>query len=129
VRLYVLLVAVASELLVLSLDLVKNRVVVMGADMRKNFIGTVLVGLIEKSPDIKIMKAITKVCVCIRPPPVDACKAITKVPVFWTLAIRLHLNATAIEQPWSRLTSKLHSQKISHKARLLLVTYRFIIKK
>jgi hypothetical protein len=61
----VLLVSVASELLVLSLDLVKNRVVVMGADMRKNFIGTVLVGLIEKSPDIKIMKAITKVCVCL----------------------------------------------------------------
>jgi hypothetical protein len=59
-----LLLPVASELLVLSLDLVKNRVVVMGADMRKNFIGTILVGLIEKSPDIKIMKAITKVCVC-----------------------------------------------------------------
>ncbi|PSN44253.1 Transcription-associated protein 1 [Blattella germanica] len=51
---------VASELLILSLDLVKNRVVVMGADMRKSFIGTVLVGLIDKSPDIKIMKAITK---------------------------------------------------------------------
>jgi transformation/transcription domain-associated protein len=33
----------------------------MGAEMRKAFIGTVLVGLIEKSPDIKIMKAITKV--------------------------------------------------------------------
>ncbi|GFG36813.1 hypothetical protein Cfor_08647 [Coptotermes formosanus] len=51
---------VASELLILSLDLVKSRVVVMGAEMRKAFIGTVLVGLIEKSPDIKIMKAITK---------------------------------------------------------------------
>ena len=57
----VLLVPVASELLILSLDLVKSRVVVMGAEMRKAFIGTVLVGLIEKSPDIKIMKAITKV--------------------------------------------------------------------
>ncbi|KAJ9592433.1 hypothetical protein L9F63_015849, partial [Diploptera punctata] len=51
---------VASELLILSLDLVKNRVVVMGAEMRKTFIGTILVGLIEKSTDIKIMKAITK---------------------------------------------------------------------
>ncbi|PNF39458.1 hypothetical protein B7P43_G11093, partial [Cryptotermes secundus] len=51
---------VASELLVLSLDLVKSRVVVMGAEMRKIFIGTILVGLIEKSPDVKIMKAITK---------------------------------------------------------------------
>jgi len=57
----VLLVPVASELLILSLDLVKSRVVVMGVEMRKAFIGTVLVGLIEKSPDIKIMKAITKV--------------------------------------------------------------------
>lgn len=56
-----LVVQVASELLILSLDLVKSRVVVMGAEMRKAFIGTVLVGLIEKSPDIKIMKAITKV--------------------------------------------------------------------
>jgi hypothetical protein len=58
----VLMVLVASELLILSLDLVKNRVVVMGAEMRKTFIGTVLVALIEKSPDIKVMKAITKVC-------------------------------------------------------------------
>lgn len=69
----VLLVLVASELLVLSLDLVKNRVVVMGAEMRKIFIGTILVGLIEKSPDVKIMKAITKVCVSIQPPLVDPC--------------------------------------------------------
>lgn len=41
--------------------MVKNRVVVMGADMRKSFIGTILVGLIEKTPDIKVMKAIAKV--------------------------------------------------------------------
>ena len=52
--------AVASELLILSLDLVKNRVAVMGQDMRKLFIGSILVGLIEKSPDVKVMKAITK---------------------------------------------------------------------
>ena len=52
--------AVASELLILSLDLVKNRVAVMGQDIRKSFIGTILVGLIEKSPDVKVMKAITK---------------------------------------------------------------------
>ena len=42
------------------LDLVKNRVAVMGQDMRKAFIGAILVGLIEKSPDVKVMKAITK---------------------------------------------------------------------
>ena len=52
--------AAASELLILSLDLVKNRVAVMGMEMRKSFIGAILVGLIEKSPDVKVMKAITK---------------------------------------------------------------------
>lgn len=51
----------ACELLILSLDLVKNRVGVMGAEMRKNFIGTILVGLIERTTEIKVMKAITKV--------------------------------------------------------------------
>lgn len=52
--------SVGSELLILSLDLVKNRVGVMGVEMRKAFIGTILVGLIEKTPDVKVMKAITK---------------------------------------------------------------------
>ncbi|KAK7066693.1 hypothetical protein SK128_022508, partial [Halocaridina rubra] len=52
--------AVGSELLILSLDLVKNRVGVMGVEMRKAFIGSILVGLIEKTPDVKVMKAITK---------------------------------------------------------------------
>jgi len=52
--------AAASELLILSLDLVKNRVAVMGSDMRKAFIGQLLVGLIEKSPDVKVMKAMVK---------------------------------------------------------------------
>uniref|UniRef100_T1JAK1 Transformation/transcription domain-associated protein n=1 Tax=Strigamia maritima TaxID=126957 RepID=T1JAK1_STRMM len=52
--------AVASELLILSLDLVKNRVGVMGQEMRKAFIGNILVGLIEKTNDVKVLKAITK---------------------------------------------------------------------
>jgi transformation/transcription domain-associated protein len=51
---------VASELLIISLDLVKGRVGVMGVDMRKSFIGSILVGLIEKTPDVKVMRAITK---------------------------------------------------------------------
>ncbi|CAH1788418.1 unnamed protein product [Owenia fusiformis] len=51
---------VASELLILSLDLVKNRVGRMTMDMRKGFIGTILVGLIDKTPDAKVMKAITR---------------------------------------------------------------------
>lgn len=37
-----------------SLDLVKNRVGVMNPEMRKSFIGTILVGLIEKSSDAKV---------------------------------------------------------------------------
>ena len=51
---------VASELLILSLDLVKNRVGVMSLEMRKSFIGQILVGLMEKTSDPKVMKAITK---------------------------------------------------------------------
>ncbi|XP_071454988.1 transformation/transcription domain-associated protein [Hetaerina americana] len=52
--------SLANELLVLSLDLVKNRVGVMGVEMRKAFIGNILVGLIEKTPDVKVMKTIIK---------------------------------------------------------------------
>ncbi|QQP58074.1 Transformation/transcription domainassociated proteinlike [Caligus rogercresseyi] len=52
--------AASCELLILSLDLVKNRVAVMGHDMRKAFIGSILVGLIEKSSDVKVLKALTK---------------------------------------------------------------------
>lgn len=52
--------SVALELLILSLDLVKNRVVVMGVDLRKMFIGGILVGLIEKSTDPRVIKAIIK---------------------------------------------------------------------
>jgi transformation/transcription domain-associated protein len=51
---------VATELLTLSLDLVKNRVGVMGVEMRKAFIGTILVSLIEKSTDTKVMQTIIK---------------------------------------------------------------------
>jgi transformation/transcription domain-associated protein len=51
---------IASELLILSLDLVKNRVGVMSPDMRKAFIGSILVGLIDKTQDNKVMKAIMK---------------------------------------------------------------------
>ena len=53
-------VTLTLELLLLSLDLVKNRVVVMGVDLRKMFIGTILVGLIEKSTEPKVIKAIIK---------------------------------------------------------------------
>lgn len=49
-----------SDLLILSLDLVKNRISSMNGDTKKTFIGSILVGLIEKSPDIKVMKAICK---------------------------------------------------------------------
>ncbi|XP_060534319.1 transcription-associated protein 1 [Cylas formicarius] len=52
--------ALTSELLILSLDLVKTRIVVMGVEMRKTFIGSILVGLMEKTSDIKVIKAVTK---------------------------------------------------------------------
>ena len=55
-----LCLTVASDLLILSLDLVKNRVGVMSIEMRKGFIGTILVGLIEKTTDARVMKAIIK---------------------------------------------------------------------
>ncbi|XP_030767739.1 transcription-associated protein 1 [Sitophilus oryzae] len=53
-------VPITSELLIRSLDLVKTRIVVMGVEMRKTFIGAILVGLMEKTQDIKVMEAITK---------------------------------------------------------------------
>ncbi|XP_026322829.1 transcription-associated protein 1 isoform X2 [Hyposmocoma kahamanoa] len=49
-----------SDLLILALDLLKGRVSVMPVDTRKTFIGTVLVGLIEKTTEAKVMKAITR---------------------------------------------------------------------
>lgn len=50
----------ASELLILGLDLLKWRVIPMPVETRKNFIGAVLVGLIEKTADSKVMKAIIR---------------------------------------------------------------------
>ncbi|XP_068621131.1 transcription-associated protein 1 isoform X2 [Battus philenor] len=52
--------AATSDLLILALDLLKARVSVMPGDTRKTFIGTVLVGLIEKTTDAKVMKAIIR---------------------------------------------------------------------
>ncbi|XP_063838916.1 transcription-associated protein 1 [Ostrinia nubilalis] len=49
-----------SDLLILALDLLKARVCIMPTDTRKTFIGAVLVGLIEKTTDAKVMKAITR---------------------------------------------------------------------
>ncbi|XP_029620809.1 transformation/transcription domain-associated protein isoform X3 [Salmo trutta] len=52
---------VTSELVMLSLDLVKSRLSVMSIEMRKNFIQVILTSLIEKSPDAKILRAIVKI--------------------------------------------------------------------
>uniref|UniRef100_A0AAY5KGU4 Transformation/transcription domain-associated protein n=1 Tax=Esox lucius TaxID=8010 RepID=A0AAY5KGU4_ESOLU len=52
---------VTSELVMLSLDLVKTRLSVMSMEMRKNFIQVILTSLIEKSPDAKILRAIVKI--------------------------------------------------------------------
>lgn len=52
--------ALPLELLVLSLELIKNRIFVMSVEIRKLFIGTILVSLIEKSTEVKIIKCIIK---------------------------------------------------------------------
>ncbi|XP_038130156.1 transformation/transcription domain-associated protein isoform X1 [Cyprinodon tularosa] len=52
---------VTSELVMLSLDLVKTRLSVMSMEMRKNFIQVILASLIEKSPDPKILRAVVKI--------------------------------------------------------------------
>ena len=54
-------VTVTSELIMLSLDLVKTRLSVMSMEMRKNFIQVILTSLIEKSPDPKILRAVVKI--------------------------------------------------------------------
>lgn len=48
------------DVLILCLDLVKTRVEALDVEMRKTFIGAILVGLMEKTQDVKVMKAITK---------------------------------------------------------------------
>nr|XP_020664456.1 transformation/transcription domain-associated protein [Pogona vitticeps] len=50
-----------SELVMLSLDLVKTRLAVMSMEMRKNFIQAILTSLIEKSNDTKILRAVVKI--------------------------------------------------------------------
>ncbi|KAJ7408673.1 Transformation/transcription domain-associated protein [Pitangus sulphuratus] len=50
-----------SELVMLSLDLVKTRLAVMSMEMRKNFIQAILTSLIEKSTDAKILRAVVKI--------------------------------------------------------------------
>ncbi|KAK2495018.1 hypothetical protein MC885_001368, partial [Smutsia gigantea] len=50
-----------SELVMLSLELVKARLAVMSMEMRKNFIQAILTSLIEKSPDAKILRAVVKI--------------------------------------------------------------------
>ena len=50
----------ATELLIISLDLVKNRIGILATEMRKMFFQQILIILIEKSPDVKVLKAITK---------------------------------------------------------------------
>ncbi|KAG1943258.1 transformation/transcription domain-associated protein [Pimephales promelas] len=52
---------VTSELVMLSLDLVKTRLSVMNMEMRKNFIQVIITSLIEKSPDPKILRAVVKI--------------------------------------------------------------------
>jgi transformation/transcription domain-associated protein len=52
-----------TELIVLSLDLVKTRTGVLPVEMRKTFFGVILSHLVDKSKDAKVIKAITKVSI------------------------------------------------------------------
>lgn len=58
---FLLSLAGTSELVMLSLDLVKTRLAVMSMEMRKNFIQAILTSLIEKSTDAKILRAVVKI--------------------------------------------------------------------
>lgn len=58
---HVFVLIVTSELIMLSLDLVKTRLSVMSMEMRKNFIQVILTSLIEKSADPKILRAVVKI--------------------------------------------------------------------
>lgn len=49
-----------SELLIQIIDLVKNRVGVMSSEMRKMFVNQILVNLIEKSIDLRLIKYLVK---------------------------------------------------------------------
>ena len=52
-----------SELVMLSLELVKTRLAVMSMEMRKNFIQAILTSLIEKFPDAMILRSVVKIVV------------------------------------------------------------------
>ena len=51
---------ITSDLLIIALDLMKTRVCVLNTDMRKNFVNVVVLTLIEKSNDVKVLRAITR---------------------------------------------------------------------
>ena len=51
---------VMIDMMILSIELVKTRIPVMSQEMRKNFI-TLLATLIEKSSEVRLLRAITKV--------------------------------------------------------------------
>lgn len=53
--------ALCVEIIILSLELVKNRLSAMSQDTRRAFVQNVFSGLIEKSPEVKVMKTILKI--------------------------------------------------------------------
>jgi transformation/transcription domain-associated protein len=54
-------VVVYSELLIQSLELVKYRIGVMSVEMRKMYINLILVNLIEKSVDLRLIRYLNKI--------------------------------------------------------------------
>lgn len=57
-------IELTKEMLLQSLQLLKNHIKVMNADIRKSFLSSILVELIEKSNDPKIIKTIIQVLDC-----------------------------------------------------------------
>ncbi len=51
----------SAELIVTSLELVKNRVGAFNSEMRRSFMNNIFQSLIEKTTDAKVMKTLVKI--------------------------------------------------------------------
>lgn len=51
----------AGELIVISLELVKNRLGAFNSEMRRSFMTNVFTNLVDKTPDVRVMKALLKI--------------------------------------------------------------------
>lgn len=90
---------VGTELLMVGLELVKNRLGSMQTDMRKTFIGTILVKLIECTREAKLLKAITKMLdEWIKQPPNQPMRDASHMPVLKEKCLLLVKLMTYVER-------------------------------